>query len=1054
MRRALHAVFLSMVILALGIFFPRVSAHGAEQFRPELFAGMRWRLIGPFRGGRALTASGVSGQPDVFYFGAVDGGVWKTTDAGRTWQPIFDAAGAASIGALAVAPSDPNIIYVGTGEADMRSDITYGNGVYKSTDAGRTWSHLGLEDTRQIGRILIDPKDPNRVFVAALGHAYGPNAQRGVFRSADGGRTWEKVLFKDDNTGAIDLAIDPSNSQVLYATLWQTRRPPWNVYPPSNGPGSGLYKSTDGGSTWHALSGHGLPSEGLGRMGVAVAPSNPRRVYLIVDAKEGGLYRSDDAGENWQRIGTDPRIWTRGWYFGGVTVDPQDENTVYIPNIALYRSQDGGKTFTVFKGAPGGDDYHFLWIEPNDPRRMIVASDQGTVISANGGETWSSWYNQPTAQLYHVTTDTRFPYWVYGAQQDSGSVAVPSRSPYRGINAFSWRPVRVGGESQYLAPDPVDPEILFGGGFYASVGRVNLQTEDYQSVPPTLAHPGEYRTTWTMPLVFSPLPPHRLYYGTQVLFETSDRGRTWHMISPDLTRANPGVPSNLDAATAADTSTDGRRGVIYTIAPSRQRADMIWIGTDDGLIQLTRDGGKTWTNVTPRALTPWSKVSMLEVSPFDAETAYAAVDRHRLDDLRPYFFRTHDGGKTWQEISQGIPEGSYVQVVREDPARRGLLYAGTETGVYVSFDDGDHWQSLQLNLPPASVRDLVIHGDDLVAGTHGRSIWILDDLAPLRELSAQVAASDAWLFRPATARRVRPGFDQGTPLPDDEPAGQNPPSGAIFDYFLKSSAPVTLEIYDAGGRQVRKFSSAEKPAPVNYSKLAIAPSWVHHEQPPSDAPGMHRFIWDLRYPGPPARFDVFSGGGSGPWAVPGRYTVKMTAAGKTFTQPLAITMDPRVKATQADLQQQFDLDMQVVAAREEVTAALRQAASLAKQLGELRAKASGEKELASAIENAERELTAVLSPEPASSQESSGEEPVAPNDLASLRYVSHALSLLETTLESADAAPSPDALRAWSLDQQLQRQNLATWQKIKAQDVPRLNALLSKAHLAAIRLSE
>ncbi|MCL5671017.1 MAG: hypothetical protein M1423_06955, partial [Acidobacteria bacterium] len=614
------------LFLILTWFQPRTVV--AQQYNPQLFDGMRWRLVGPFRGGRALTACGVPGEPDVFYFGAVDGGVWKSTDAGRVWKPIFDHEPIASIGAMAVAPSDPEVIYVGTGEADMRSDISYGNGMYKSTDGGRTWTHIGLADTQQIGRVLVDPHNPNLVYAAALGHAYGPNAERGVFRSTDGGETWHKVLYKNENTGAIDLAFDPANSATLYAALWQTRRPPWSVYPPSNGPGSGLYKSADGGNTWKHLTGHGLPQEGLGRIGIAVAPSNPNRIYLIVDAKEGGLYRSDDAGKTWQRVDGEARIWGRGWYFGGVTVDPKNENVVYVANTALYRSQDGGKTFTVLKGAPGGDDYHDLWIDPHDTSHMIVASDQGTVVTLNDGRTWSSWYNQPTAQLYHIITDNQFPYWIYGAQQDSGSLGIISRSAYLGINGFSWRPIDVGGESEYIATDPLNPHILYGGSAGTGVSRFNLLTNQNQDISPTLAHPGVYRSTWTLPLVRSPIDPHVLYFGSQAIFRTADGGDTWQIISPDLARENPGIPPNLDPVTAADTAGGNRRGVVYTIAPSPLEEGTIWAGTDDGLIQLTRDGGKTWQNVTPPGLAAWSKISMLEASHFDAETAYAAVDRH------------------------------------------------------------------------------------------------------------------------------------------------------------------------------------------------------------------------------------------------------------------------------------------------------------------------------------------------------------------------------------------------------------------------------------------
>lgn len=1018
-------------------------------------------MIGPTRGGRAITATGVRGQPSTFYFGAVGGGVWKTTNAGETWTPIFDREPIASIGAIAVAPSDPNVIYVGSGEADMREAITYGNGMYKSTDAGSTWSHIGLEDSQQIGRVLVDPQNADIVFVAALGHAYAPNGQRGVFRSTDGGKSWERVLFKDENTGAIDLGFDPRDSRIIYASLWATRRPPWNVYPPSYGPGSGLYKSTDGGNTWDQIAGHGLPSEGLGRIGIAVAPTEPDRVYLVVDAKQGGVYRSDDAGQNWVLTDPEPRIWGRGWYFGAITVDPKNPDIVYVCNTSTYRSVDGGKSFDAIKGAPGGDDYHSLWIDPDDPNRMILSSDQGVVISVDGAKSWTSWYNQPTAQLYHVITDNRFPYWVYGAQQDSGAVGVVSRGHWAGISFRDWRPVGAGGESMYIAPDPLDPNILYGGTFGSGVVRHNLTTGETQYIGPSLAHPGHYRSAWTLPLVFSPRDPHELYFGTQVLFRTKDSGQSWQVLSPDLTREDPGVPPNLDAATVADVNPgDGkRRGVIFAIAPSPWRAGEIWIGTDDGLIQVTRDDGKTWRNVTPPELTPWSKLGILEVSHHDANTVYAAVDRHWLDDFRPHIYRTRDGGKTWREITEGIPAGSFVNAVREDPVRKGLLFAGTETGIFVSFNDGDGWQPLQLNLPNASVRDLVIHDDDLVIGTHGRSFWILDDITPLRQLNPEVAAAEAWLFRPQTAVRVRPAGFEGTPLPPETPQGENPPNGAMIDYFVKSrpNTPVTLEITDSEGKLVRRYSSADKLPQVDPKRIDFPAHWIRPALSLSAEPGMHRFLWDVRLasltvPQNP-RAAMFGGGGAGPWALPGQYTVRLEVDGQSLTQPLTLKMDPRVKTPAADLAKQFAMSGQMETEQAKVREAAGEANRLREQIQSLRGKLGELQALAGSLEAIDQKLRAVTGIAPGQRLDASEYEDVKMGD-ANFRSLTAAWSAVERAVQSADAAPSLDAMTASEHDRQLTQKALNAWAELKTKDVAHLNESLRQAGLPALTLGK
>jgi photosystem II stability/assembly factor-like uncharacterized protein len=884
-----------ILLIVLGLLL--LPSHiGAQQFDSSLYSGLRWRMIGPFRGGRVNAVSGVVGQPDTFYFGSVGGGLWKSTNAGRTWAPVFDSNNVASIGAIAVAPSNGNLIYVGTGEPDMRDSIAFGDGMYKSSDAGKTWKHIGLENTKQIGRIIVDPKNPNTVFVAALGNGYGANPDRCVYRSRDGGATWQKVLFKNDNVGAIDLAFDPIDSQTVYATLWNVRRPPWFIYAPANGPGAGIFKSTDGGSTWKEIS-EGIPMDGRGHIGIAVAATNRNRIYAVVDAKEGGVFSSNDAGATWTRLSSDKRLWDRGWYFEKVTVDPKNADTVYVMNTSIYRSTDAGKTWTAIKGAPGGDDYHQLWINPDDPKRMVVASDQGGIVTVDGAATWSSWYNQPTAQIYHVAADYRFPYWVTGAQQDSGAVGTPSRSRHSEISNRDWEGLCSGGESGYTAPDPLHPEILFGG----TVSRCNVLTGETKNVSPERgASPDQFRHAWTQPLVFSQADPHALYYANQFLYKTTNGGESWTQISQDLTREDPGVPPNLNEAAAADAPAEKRRGVVYTIAPSPVRASMLWIGTDDGLIQLTNDDGKTWTNVTPPAMTSWSKVVMIEASHFNVNEAYAAVERHQLQDYDPHIYRTLDGGKTWTEITRGLPAGVYVQTVKEDPARRGLLFTGTERGVFVSFDDGDRWQSLQLNLPPASMRDLAVHGDDLIVATHGRGFWVIDDIMPLRQINNDVAKENVYLFQPADAVTLTPGSDNGTPMPRDEPLAENPPYGAMIDYYLKAnvSGPVTLEILDPAGDLIRKYSNEDKAPAVNPDTLSIPVSWVRTPEPLSTAAGMHRWIWDLR-PTAPVRTagsgGGFGGRGGAAVVLPGTYTVRLTAAGKSYTQSLPVKMDPRTK---------------------------------------------------------------------------------------------------------------------------------------------------------------
>ncbi|HEY8176210.1 MAG TPA: hypothetical protein VIF32_10975 [Gemmatimonadaceae bacterium] len=896
-----------------------------------LSGSLRWRMLGPFRGGRVAAATGVPGRPNEFYFGAVNGGVWKTIDAGRVWTPIFDSQPVASIGAIAVAPSAPDVVYVGSGESTLRDSVGYGNGMYKSMDAGKTWTHIGLDETQHIGKIAVDPRNPNVLFVAAIGHLYAPNAERGVFKSTDGGKSWKKILYKDENVGAVEVVIDPTNSRVVYAGLWNTRRPPWFTYAPTNGPGGGIYKSVDGGNTWRQLTA-GLPKDGIGRTGIAVAPSNPKRVYAVVDCLvpsapattepppgtppptqapgQGGFFRSDDAGATWTKLSGDAALWGRGWYFEKVTVDPKNADIVYVPNVAVNRSKDGGKTWVVLRGSPGGDDYHQAWINPDDTNTMIVASDQGAVITHNAKAddprtvTWSSWLNQPTAQLYHLSVDYRFPYWVTAAQQDSGAVAVRSRGKFAQISMRDWEPIAPGGESGYTAGDPLNPGIVFGG----TGQRYNLETNlpVRGTTAPQNPEGERARSDWTQPLVFSKADPHSLYYANQFLFKTTDGAVTWTRISPDLTRPDPGIPPNLDQTAASQVDRNGKRGVIYTIAPSPISPPTIWVGTDDGLIHVSTTDGASWRDVTPAAMTSWSRVTMMGASHFDVNAAYASVDRHQLQDFDPYIYRTRDMGKSWQLITNGLPRGVYVHVVKEDPARRGLLFAGTERGFYVSLDDGENWQPFQLNLPVTSMRDFEIYNDDLIVATHGRGFWVIDDISPLRQISDAVLNEDVHLFKPADIVNVEQSGDNGTPLQQDEPHANNPSPGATIDYYLKSapSGVATLEIIDAAGTIVATLTNqppSEPPNPAGGRAArgipSVSPLWQSQPFVLSTSAGMHRVVWNPVMP-PPRTAGGGGGGGFGRAATPlsGTFTARLTADGKTYTQTFTVRPDSRTSS--------------------------------------------------------------------------------------------------------------------------------------------------------------
>ncbi|MFZ1783987.1 MAG: hypothetical protein WAU23_02200 [Ferruginibacter sp.] len=891
------------------------NTTNAQTFNAKYFNSMQWRCIGPHRGGRTVGAVGVPSQPNVFYIGVNNGGVWKTNDFGRTWKPIFDDQPTGSVGDVVVSPSNPDVIYVGSGEGLQRPDLSVGDGIYKSTDGGNTWINTGLKDGQQIGGLAIDPKNENRVFAAVLGHPYGPNTERGVYRTTDGGKNWERVLYKDENTGAIQVTIDPNNSNIVYVDLWAGRQGPWENGA-WNGKESGLFKSMDGGTTWKKLT-TGLPTteQGLGRIGFCIAPSNSNRMYATVDAgKYGGIYRSDDAGESWKLANADERLWGRGSDFAEVRVDPKNADIVYTADVVVWKSTDGGNNWAAFRGAPGGDDYHRIWINPDNSNIMLIASDQGAIITVNGGETFSSWYNQPTAQFYHVSADNDFPYNVYSGQQESGSVGIASRGNSGQITYRDWQPVAAE-EYGYVVADPLNPNIVYGG----KISKFDKRTGQSQNISPEAVRSGKYRFIRTAPVLFNPIDKKTLYYAGNVLFKTIDGGNKWDIISPDLSRERWDVPESVGIFTKQDPDKYRekkmpRRGVIYTVAPSYVDINTIWCGTDDGLIQVTKNGGKSWTNVTPPAITSWSKVSLMDASHTDANTAYAAVNRIRCDDQRPHIYKTTDGGKTWTEIVNGLPNDP-INVIKEDPVRKGLLFAGSERAVYVSFDDGANWQSLRLNMPATSIRDLVIKDDDLVIGTHGRSFWILDDITPLRQLNKQLTGQPVILYKPQTATRVRWSMYPDTPLPQEEPAGQNPPDGAIINYYLSSDASpfIKLELADKEGTVIRVYSSTDTLYDIPANN--VPPYWIRPQQVLSGKAGTHRFTWDMHYQ--PLNVPVSYPIGAvymntapdytSPWVMPGIYTVRLTVDGKKYEQPVTIRMDPRVKTNLKELELQHNL---------------------------------------------------------------------------------------------------------------------------------------------------
>jgi photosystem II stability/assembly factor-like uncharacterized protein len=992
-----HRSLIALLWIALG----SISASASSAVPESAYSGLRWRFLGPFRGGWALNGVGVPENPAAFYFGSAGGGVWKTTDAGVTWTPIFNEQGSASVGALALAPSDSRVLWVGTGQIQQRWDIAAGDGVYRSTDGGATWQHVGLEATRHIGSIWVDPRDPQVALVAALGHVFGPNEERGVFRTEDGGRSWTKVLYRDADTGAADLAGDPAVPDVVFASLWQVRRYPWlDYFQPPMGPGTGVYKSTDGGRTF-AAAGKGLPTGNVGRISLAVSPgTSARRVWASVHgaAGAGGLYRSEDGGATWTHVNKDGGLANA--YMNQVAPDPRDPETVWLAGRSLKKSTDGGKTFTIAKGSPGGDDYHFLWIDPRNAQRMLVAADQGAVVTLNGGETWSSWYNQATGQLYRLAADDRFPYWVYSGQQDSGTVALATRSDYGQLTFRDWHPVG-GDERDGDVPDPRDPQIVYGAGLGGRISRWDERTGQVQNVAPwPVSSYGQrpttarYRYDWITPLAISPRPPHAIYTAAQMLFRSLDNGQTWQEAGGDLTGTVAGT-KGCDGDVPVERATACGFGAIFAVSPSPAADGLVWVGTNNGRVMLTRDDGASWTNVTPPGLEDWSKVNLIDASVVDAGTAYVAVDLHRRDRFEPQAFRTHDYGATWTEIGHGLPQGEWLAVVRQDPRNPRLLYAGTNRGVRVSFDDGEIWQPLQADLPTTGVNDLLVKGDDLIAATQGRGLWSLDAVTPLRGLAEVVAAGQAALLPLSPALRLRGNQNKDTPLPPEEPRAENPPTGAIFDYWLpaESQSPVTLEIADAAGKIVRRFSSADtftRP----HADVYFAERWLGWPASLTKKAGHNRFVWNLRGSQPRAIDYEYSiaavPGGElsalplGAFVLPGKYEARLTVGGQTLRQALEVRMDPRVKTTEEDLRALRDLQT-------EVEAELAKSAELAEEVEEKTKRAenvaAGQSRDAQAAKNAIAAFAGAPRGETAAEVNA---------DLASLA----------TDLENADAAPT------------------------------------------------
>jgi photosystem II stability/assembly factor-like uncharacterized protein len=1077
-RRGPGPVWLAIFAVLISVSQTSISqntTHAQQQrgYDQSLMKGLAWRSIGPHRGGRSAAVAGVTSQPTVFYFGATGGGVWKTTDGGINWEAISDEHfKTGSVGAIGVAESDPNVIYVGMGESPIRGNVSHGDGVYKSTDAGKTWKHVGLGDTRQIGRVRVHPKNPDIVYVAALGHIFGPNDERGVFRSTDGGKTWQKVLSRGDKAGAIDLSVDATNPNVIYAGFWEVSRKPWTLE--SGGAGSGLHKSTDGGDTWTDITrNQGLPKGTIGKVGVAVSPANPERAWAIIEAEDGGVFRTDNAGRTWTKVNEQRALRQRAWYYTRIYADPQNADTVYVLNTGFYKSNDGGRTYSSIS-VPHGDN-HDLWIAPTDPARMINSNDGGANVTYNGGRSWTE-QDLATAQFYRVALDQDFPYNIYGAQQDNSTVRIPSRTTDSGIDETHWYDVG-GGESGWIAPSPKDSNIVFAGSYGGLLTRRDHRTGQERNVSPWPDNPMgygpaelKYRFQWNFPIVFSPHDQNTLYAGANVLFKTTNEGQSWEPISQDLTRNDKSKQVSSGGPITKDNTSVEYFDVIFTVMESPVERGAIWVGTDDGLVHLTRDGGKAWQNVTPKNMPEWIQINSIEASSIDAGTAYVAATMYKWDDFKPYLYKTSDYGKTWKKITNGIPETAFTRVIREDPNRRGLLYAGTETGLYVSFDDGENWQSLQLNLPVVPITDLAVHKRerDLVAATQGRSFWILDDLTVLHQM-ADAAKADAYLFKPEDTYRMPGG---GFSLPRNATLGQNPPAGAAIYYYLKNrpAGDLTIEIFDPSGKSIKqvvtKAPTAQAGTPQAGPPQPTPPTMEQQEEgfgsrgnqsrAPAEA-GLNRFTWDLRY-GDASRFPgmiLWAGETRGPRAVPGTYQVKLTVDGKTFTQSFEVKKDPRVETTQADLAKQFDLLMKIRDKFTETSEAILQIRDVRKQVDEItnrmkdqpgaKAVADGARSLKAKLASVEEELY--------QTKNQSSQDP--------LNYpirLNNKLAALAGVVGASDAAPTAQSYAVYEdltarINAQLQklaevlRADLSAFNKlVRDQDIP---AVIVKAKGAA-----